>query len=118
MLSSSTCFSACCQDAIKVVNGGIPETQALLAERFDMIFYTGSSGVAKVVAEAAAKHLTPVVLELGGKRYTGTLVRACLEITGIFYNSARNISVFVVSRLSNLLAINVFSYQRGNHERL
>ena len=67
-----------------MVNGGIPETQALLAERFDMIFYTGSSGVAKVVAEAAAKHLTPVVLELGGKRYMCTLC-------------ARNISVFVVS---------------------
>lgn len=57
-----------------MVNGGIPETQALLAERFDMIFYTGNSMVGKIVYEAAAKHLTPVVLELGGKRYLYNMV--------------------------------------------
>ncbi|XP_076453251.1 aldehyde dehydrogenase family 3 member B1-like isoform X2 [Babylonia areolata] len=55
------------QDCIKVVNGGVPETTALLAEKFDHIFYTGSSGVARIVMAAAAKNLTPVVLELGGK---------------------------------------------------
>ena len=43
------------------------ETQALLAERFDHIFYTGSGRVGRVVMEAAARHLTPVTLELGGK---------------------------------------------------
>ena len=37
----------------------MPETQALLAERFDYIFYTGNGRVARVVMEAAAKHLTP-----------------------------------------------------------
>ena len=40
---------------------------ALLQERFDHIFYTGNGRVAQVVMEAAAKHLTPVTLELGGK---------------------------------------------------
>ena len=40
----------------------------LLAERFDHIFYTGNNQIAKIVYEAAAKHLTPVTLELGGKR--------------------------------------------------
>ena len=55
------------QDAIAVVEGGVPETQALLAERFDHIFYTGNSRVARVVMEAASRHLTPVTLELGGK---------------------------------------------------
>uniref|UniRef100_A0A3B4DNE8 Aldehyde dehydrogenase n=1 Tax=Pygocentrus nattereri TaxID=42514 RepID=A0A3B4DNE8_PYGNA len=50
-----------------VVNGGVPETQELLRQRFDHIFYTGSSTVGKVVMEAAARHLTPVTLELGGK---------------------------------------------------
>ncbi len=51
----------------KVVEGGIPETNALLAERFDKIFFTGSVGVGKIVYQAAAKYLTPVTLELGGK---------------------------------------------------
>lgn len=55
------------QDAIAVVEGGVPETQALLAERFDHILYTGNSRVARVVMEAASRHLTPVTLELGGK---------------------------------------------------
>ncbi|HWW44827.1 MAG TPA: aldehyde dehydrogenase family protein [Acidimicrobiia bacterium] len=54
-------------DAVAVVEGGVPETQALLAEPFDYIFYTGNGRVARVVMEAAAKHLTPVTLELGGK---------------------------------------------------
>ncbi|XP_050407968.1 aldehyde dehydrogenase, dimeric NADP-preferring isoform X1 [Patella vulgata] len=54
-------------ECIRVVNGGVQETTALLKERFDQIFYTGNNVVAKIVMEAAAKHLTPVVLELGGK---------------------------------------------------
>lgn len=54
-------------DAIAVVEGGVPETQALLAEHFDHIFYTGNGRVGRVVMEAAARHLTPVTLELGGK---------------------------------------------------
>ncbi len=62
-------FVVVCQDAIAVVNGGIPETTALLKERFEYILYTGSSNVGKIVMEAAAKHLTPVTLELGGKRW-------------------------------------------------
>jgi aldehyde dehydrogenase (NAD+) len=52
---------------VAIVEGGVPETQALLAERFDHIFYTGNGRVGRVVMEAAAKHLTPVTLELGGK---------------------------------------------------
>ncbi|XP_030632991.1 aldehyde dehydrogenase family 3 member A2 [Chanos chanos] len=50
-----------------VVTGGIPETQELLRQRFDHIFYTGNSTVGKLVMEAASRHLTPVTLELGGK---------------------------------------------------
>jgi aldehyde dehydrogenase (NAD+) len=55
------------RDSVAIVEGGVPETQALLAERFDHIFYTGNGRVGRVVMEAAAKHLTPVTLELGGK---------------------------------------------------
>ncbi|XP_054650345.1 aldehyde dehydrogenase, dimeric NADP-preferring-like [Dunckerocampus dactyliophorus] len=55
------------KDLYPVVTGGVAETQELLKHRFDHIFYTGSSLVGKVVMEAAARHLTPVTLELGGK---------------------------------------------------
>ena len=51
----------------KVVNGGVEETTALLKERFDYIFYTGSTTVGRIIGAAANKHLTPVTLELGGK---------------------------------------------------
>jgi beta-apo-4'-carotenal oxygenase len=44
----------------------VSETQALLAERWDKIFFTGSSNVGRIIAKAAAPYLTPVVLELGG----------------------------------------------------
>lgn len=53
--------------AFQVVTGSIAETTALLKERWDYIFFTGSDMVGKVVARAAAEHLTPVTLELGGK---------------------------------------------------
>jgi aldehyde dehydrogenase (NAD+) len=55
------------QNAFSVVLGGVPETAALLEQQWDHIFFTGNATVAKVVMAAAAKHLTPVVLELGGK---------------------------------------------------
>ncbi|CAL1533517.1 unnamed protein product [Lymnaea stagnalis] len=54
-------------DCVRVINGGVKETTALLQVRFDHIFYTGNSVVGKIVMEAAAKYLTPVILELGGK---------------------------------------------------
>lgn len=52
---------------VTVVEGGPGATTALLAERFDYIFYTGGSAVGKVVMEAAARNLVPLTLELGGK---------------------------------------------------
>ena len=52
---------------VSVVQGGRQENTALLEQKFDYIFFTGSVGVGRVVMEAAAKHLTPVTLELGGK---------------------------------------------------
>ncbi|WP_199923587.1 aldehyde dehydrogenase family protein [Streptomyces cellulosae] len=53
--------------AVAVVEGGVPETTALLEQRFDHIFYTGNGTVGRIVMTAAARHLTPVTLELGGK---------------------------------------------------
>jgi aldehyde dehydrogenase (NAD+) len=54
-------------DWVSVVEGDAQVAQALLKERWDYIFYTGSTQVGKIVAKAAAEHLTPVTLELGGK---------------------------------------------------
>jgi aldehyde dehydrogenase (NAD+) len=53
--------------AVAVVEGAVPETTALLEQRFDHIFYTGNGVVGRIVMTAAARHLTPVTLELGGK---------------------------------------------------
>ena len=52
---------------VACVTGGVAETTALLNERFDHIFFTGSPRVGAIVMKAAAEHLTPVTLELGGK---------------------------------------------------
>lgn len=52
---------------LSVVEGGVEANQALLELQFDHIFFTGSTRVGQIVMEKAAKHLTPVVLELGGK---------------------------------------------------
>ncbi|KAI8912743.1 Aldehyde/histidinol dehydrogenase [Gorgonomyces haynaldii] len=49
------------------VTGSVPQSTALLEHKYDLIFYTGNTQVAKIIMSAAAKHLTPVVLELGGK---------------------------------------------------
>ncbi|MDQ3392455.1 MAG: aldehyde dehydrogenase family protein [Actinomycetota bacterium] len=53
--------------AVGVVTGAVAESTALLRERFDHIFFTGNGTVGRVVLRAAAEHLTPVTLELGGK---------------------------------------------------
>ena len=52
---------------VAVVEGGADETKALLDQRFDTIFFTGGGRIGRIVMEAAARHLTPVTLELGGK---------------------------------------------------
>lgn len=58
------CFSP---EYVAVVTGGRAENKALLDQKFDMIFFTGSAAVGREVLRHAAEHLTPVVLELGGK---------------------------------------------------
>jgi aldehyde dehydrogenase (NAD+) len=77
---------------IQVIEGGIETNQALLAEKFDHIFFTGGTAIGKIVMAAAAQHLTPVTLELGGKSPC-IVDRECdLDITakrivwGKFYN--------------------------------
>ena len=67
---------------IAVAEGGREVDEALLAERLDYIFFTGSVPVGKVVMEAAAKHLTPVTLELGGKSPVIVDETADIELAG------------------------------------
>ncbi len=55
------------RSAICVIEGGVEEGKALLEQRFDYIFYTGSQEIGQKVMLAAARHLTPLTLELGGK---------------------------------------------------
>lgn len=64
-----------------VVEGGIDETTALLDQKFDIIFFTGSVPVGRIVYQAAAKNLTPVVLELGGKSPVIIMPDSDLEVT-------------------------------------
>lgn len=59
--------SALDPEIVQVVNGAIPETSYLLEQQFDKIMVTGSTKIGKIVAQAAAKHGTPCILELGGK---------------------------------------------------
>jgi aldehyde dehydrogenase (NAD+) len=68
-------------DCVTVVEGAVPETSALLELPFDHILYTGGGSVGRIVMAAAAKHLTPVTLELGGKSPCIVLPDANLEAT-------------------------------------
>nr|MDJ0896811.1 aldehyde dehydrogenase family protein [Alphaproteobacteria bacterium] len=80
---------------LTVVQGGAEETQALLAQRFDYILFTGGAKVGKIVMAAAARHLTPVTLELGGKNpclvdADADLDKAARRITwGKFFNAGQ-----------------------------
>eukprot|EP00941_MAST-03F_sp_MAST-3F-sp1_P001104 g1104.t1 len=82
----------CDSRVVRVVQGGVPQATALLKENFDLIFYTGNTGVGKIVMKAAARHLTPCVLELGGKNPVVVARDANL------YNAARKI---IDGRLKN-----------------
>jgi aldehyde dehydrogenase (NAD+) len=63
-----------------VVEGGVEETTEILKLKFDKIFFTGSPRVGKIVYQAAAEHLTPVTLELGGKSPAFITENADLEV--------------------------------------
>ncbi len=66
---------------LHVRNGGVELSQQLLDRRWDHIFFTGSTAVGKVIAAAAAKHLTPCTLELGGKSPCLVSRKANLDVT-------------------------------------
>eukprot|EP01083_Nonionella_stella_P008449 24383_1 len=76
--------------AYKVVTGGVSQTSTLLTHKYDLIFFTGGPNIGKIIATAAAKHLTPTVLELGGKNPVVVddrvhLDKVAAQITGARY---------------------------------
>ncbi len=82
-------------ELVATVEGGVEVSQALLARRWDHIFFTGSTAVGRIVAKAAAEHLTPVTLELGGKSPCIVDRTADLEVSarriawGKFFNAGQ-----------------------------
>lgn len=83
----SGCFA---KEYVTVVEGGHDVADMLLAERWDKIFYTGSPAVGQHVMEMAAKHLTPVALELGGETGNWCVVRRDADLR----DAARKIAFF------------------------
>jgi len=81
---------------VSIVEGGAETSQALLEERFDHIFFTGGVATGRLVMAAAAKHLTPVTLELGGKNACIVDANTDLDITarrivfGKFFNAGQS----------------------------
>ncbi|MBT5089455.1 MAG: aldehyde dehydrogenase [Flavobacteriales bacterium] len=66
---------------LTVIEGGVETTTELLQQKWDKIFFTGSTNVGRIVYKAAAKNLTPVTLELGGKSPTFVLADCNIKIT-------------------------------------
>ncbi len=92
---SEVCAKAFPKEVVGVALGGADVASRLLAEKWDHIFFTGGERVGKIVMTAAAKHLTPVTLELGGKSPCLVEKSADLKVTarrivwGKFYNSGQ-----------------------------
>ncbi|MBR4578375.1 MAG: aldehyde dehydrogenase family protein [Oscillospiraceae bacterium] len=83
----SECFP---REYVQLIDGGHEIADLCLSERFDKIFYTGSPKVGVHVLEAAAKHLTPTALELGGETGNWCIVRADADLK----DAARKIAFF------------------------
>jgi len=69
------------ENHLTIIEGGVETTTELLQQKWDKIFFTGSTPVGKIVYKAAAENLTPVTLELGGKSPTFVLADCNIKIT-------------------------------------
>lgn len=100
---------------VTVLTGGIEESKEIIKQRFDYIFFTGSTHVGRIVMMEASKHLTPVTLELGGKSpciidETADLKKAAKRIAfGKFINAGQTCIapdyIYVQSRVKNQLIL-------------
>ncbi|MDG1329101.1 MAG: aldehyde dehydrogenase [Flavobacteriaceae bacterium] len=121
---------------LKVVEGGVSETTTLLKSKFDKIFFTGSPQVGKIIYQAAAKNLTPVTLELGGKSPAIITEDANLKMTvkrlvwAKFLNAGQTciapdyvlVHKSIVKKTLELLKIEIekesFSLENGNYTQI
>lgn len=116
------------EEYFHVAKGGIEETTEILQLRFDKIFFTGSTNVGKIVYKAAAEHLTPVTLELGGKSPAIVTATANFEVAakrivwGKFLNAGQTCIapdyVYVDEKFKDSLLDSLKSYiQKFQYER-
>lgn len=121
---------------LRVVEGAIPETTALLNQRWDKIFFTGSPQVGRIVNQAAAPHLTNVTLELGGKNPAIFAEDAAVDVSvkrmiwAKFLNSGqlclapdyvlvhKNIKDAVLERMVAEIEKHDYSVEHGNFTRI
>ena len=121
---------------LHVVEGGIPETTALLNQRWDKIFFTGSPQVGRIVNQAAAPHLTNVTLELGGKNPVIIAEDASVDVSvkrmiwAKFINSGqlclapdyvlvhKSIKDRVMERMVHEIEKHEYTVERGNFTRI
>lgn len=121
---------------LKVVEGGVDITTELLNNKFDKIFFTGSVPVGKIVYQAAAKHMTPVTLELGGKSPAIVTSDCDLDVTvkrlvwAKFLNAGQTCIapdyVYVDAKIENIFLAKLeaeiersaFSLENGNYVRI
>jgi aldehyde dehydrogenase (NAD+) len=120
-----SCFE---EGFVKVVEGGPESAGELLSNRFDYIFYTGSTRVGKIVMEAASKNLTPVTLELGGKSPCVVDANINIERTakkivlGKFFNSGQTcvapdhlfVNEDIVEKLTKEIISTIISFYGDN----
>ena len=120
------------KEFLYVYKGGIEETTEILKERFDKIFFTGSTKVGKIVYKAAAEHLTPVTLELGGKSPVIVTENANLEaaakriVWGKFLNAGQTCVapdyILIDEKIKNpfleklTFYIKKFKYEKGSEQ--
>lgn len=106
------------QELYPVVTGGVPETQELLRQRFDHIFYTGNCAVGKVIMEAAAKNLTPVTLELGGKSPCYIDKDCDIPVACRLDQYQFGFVVWIISHLFSLFQLHGSKWTSANHHML
>jgi len=124
------------REYLAVVEGAIPVITSLLEQKFDKIFFTGSVPVGKIVYQAAAKHLTPVTLELGGKSPVIVMADSDLDLTvkrlvwGKFLNSGqtciapdyvfvhKDIEHFFLEKLVEEIEKRDYKFENGNYVQI
>ena len=100
------------QSCYRVIQGAIPQTTALLEQKWDKIFYTGSTSVGTIIAKKAAETLTPVVLELGGRNPAIVTRNADIRLAArrLLWSKVHNAGQVCISQNYTLVDKEVFEH--------